>query len=494
MSIKIYRVPLQQINQTDNSMAKKTSSPKILSPENYIRQRARTLPLFECLINDGWNNNGIANIIVSREHINGNITVCFYLVDLLCLGVKDTFFRFNISKWEYDEMIKKYTENMPMSVVEYNLVHNIIFAALEFAEEIGFKPHKDFESITQYMLEEDDEKIPLIDIACGGKNGKPYYVQGEMDSDAKAKQILNHLDKEVGPNNYDYLLSDEMDEDFDDEDFDDEDIDDEPGEDDFKNNYSENYSEYLSNTFEENAKLFIELTNFLDEDDSLDEKSSLPDSAKLIALIDILEKDLLDKDLVDEWVKKWEEESQKIQVTDLISRETLGLTPDQPFTEKDLNYLTNADEEKRLKYMRKKWGKIPLVVYHEIMLEENGDKRLKKIKEYSDKYPDFPLLKAEFLMEQFQNKMIVPDETWLEFSNLFPFRQTISYREFYELALLRFYYFIYEKNLEGFSSIMSSFDPYDEMPEDLLFLIQIFYLSGHLPLLRGAVLQKITSH
>jgi len=82
-------------------------------------------------------------------------------------------------------------------------------------------------------------------------------------------------------------------------------------------------------------------------------------------------------------VKKWEEESQKIQVTDLISRETLGLTPDQPFTEKDLNYLTNADEEKRLKYMRKKWGKIPLVVYHEIMLEENGDKRSKRLKNIS---------------------------------------------------------------------------------------------------------------
>jgi len=86
---------------------------------------------------------------------------------------------------------------------------------------------------------------------------------------------------------------------------------------------------------------------------------------------------------VDGWVKKWEEESQKIQVTDLISRETLGLTPDQPFTEKDLNYLTNADEEKRLKYMRKKWGKIPLVVYHEIMLEENGDKRSKRLKNIS---------------------------------------------------------------------------------------------------------------
>ena len=55
----------------------------------------------------------------------------------------------------------------------------------------------------------------------------------------------------------------------DDEDFDDEDIDDEElGDEDFE----DNYSKYLSNSFEENAKLFIELTNFLDEDDEDEEE------------------------------------------------------------------------------------------------------------------------------------------------------------------------------------------------------------------------------
>lgn len=470
-------------------MAKKQTSTKILSPENYIRQRARNLPLYQCLINDGWNDHGIANIIVSREHINGNITACFYLVDLFCLGVKDTFFRFNISKWEYDGMIEKFTETMPMSVVEYNLVHNIIFAALEFAEEIGFNPHKDFESITQYMLEEDDEKIPLIDIACGGKNGKPHYIQGEMDSDAKARQILNHLDKKVGPNNYYYLLAtelDEIDEDFDDEDTDDE----EGGEDDFENNYSE----YLSNSFEENAKLFIEFTNFLDKDELLNDDSFMPDATKLMALTDVLKKDIVNKDLVDEWLKKWQEESEKIQITDLFSRESLGLAPDQPFTDKDLNYLTTANKEKMLKYMRKKWGKIPLVLYYEIMDEENENKRAKKIKEYFNKYPDFPLLKTQFLMEQFKNKMIVPDETWLEFSEFFPSRETISYSEFYILELLRLSYFMSHDNLEGFISIMLSLDLYEEMPEDLLLAIEMFFAGGQLSLLRNAVLQRINSH
>ena len=472
-------------------MTKKQTRQQILSPENYIRQRARNLPLSQCLINDGWDDSGLAYIIISREHINGNLTVCFYLVDLLCLGVKDTFFRFNISKWEYDEMIEKFTETMSMSVVEYNLVHNIIFAALEFAEEIGFKPHKDFESITQYMLEEDDEKIPLIDIACGDENGRPYYIQGEIDSDAKARQILNHLDKEVGPNNYDYLLSDEMDEDFDDEGIDDEGIDDEGIDD---KDFEDNYSEYLSNSFEENAKLFLEFTNFLDENELLNDDSFIPDATKLMVLIDVLKKDIVKKDLVDEWLKKWKEESEKIQIADLISRESLGLAPDQPFTEKDLNYLTTANKEKMLKYIRKKWGKIPFVLYYEIIDEKNKNKRAKKVKEYFDKYPDFPLLKAQFLMEQFKNKMIVPDETWLEFSEFFPFRETISYSEFYILELLRLCYFMSHNNLEGFISIMLSLDLYEGIPEDLLLAIEMFFIGGQLSLLRTAVLQKITSH
>ena len=35
----------------------KTSKGKViqmLSPENYIRQKARTLPVYECMVNSGW--------------------------------------------------------------------------------------------------------------------------------------------------------------------------------------------------------------------------------------------------------------------------------------------------------------------------------------------------------------------------------------------------------------------------------------------------------
>jgi len=136
-------------------MAKNTGGKVIqmLSPENYIRKKARSLPIQECTINSSWEETNLAQISIARIHTNGNITCCFYLIDLLCLGVKDTHYIFNRSLLEYQEQMAAVDEKMPVQHVKYALVHNIILAGIEFAEEYGFKPHKDYTSITQFMLE-----------------------------------------------------------------------------------------------------------------------------------------------------------------------------------------------------------------------------------------------------------------------------------------------------------------------------------------------------
>ena len=72
---------------------KKKPQPQLLSPENYIRQKARNLSIYECLINDDWKKMGSANVVIARIHTNGNLTVGAYLVDLLCMGVKDTVYQ-----------------------------------------------------------------------------------------------------------------------------------------------------------------------------------------------------------------------------------------------------------------------------------------------------------------------------------------------------------------------------------------------------------------
>jgi len=194
------------MSKSKKSKAKQTKIP--LSPETYIRKKARTLPLFECIINSEWKDEGLATIIVARKHVNGNLTLGLYLVDLYCLGVKDSFYKFNISQGEYENIKDEFYENLTIKTCNYVLAHNIIYGAVEYADELGFKPDKDFLRLTVNILEEDDERIELMDIEFG-LNGKPCLVTNPENN---YKREIAHLEKTVGPGNYQviYLDSDDF--------------------------------------------------------------------------------------------------------------------------------------------------------------------------------------------------------------------------------------------------------------------------------------------
>jgi len=194
---------------------KKAKMAKMLSPENYIRQRARNLPIDECWVNKDWKEDGLANLTVARKHTNGNFTIGIYLVDLKCLGIKDAHALFNLYPQEYLEILDQHRMKFEIEKIEYTLAHNIIYAGLEYAQEYGFKPHKDFE-LAKYIIEEDTEDIELIEIDCGGDEGQPLYIRGPLDSDIRAAQIIAQLEKTAGSGNFEYIYSelDDMDNDI----------------------------------------------------------------------------------------------------------------------------------------------------------------------------------------------------------------------------------------------------------------------------------------
>lgn len=186
-------------------MIKKKSHILQMSPENYIRLRIRNLPIHQCLINSDWKELGVANIMISRQHKNGNITACLYFVDLYCLGIKNSFYRFNISQKEYNEMAEKMKCSISVIEIDYPLVHNIIYSAWTYADNLKFTQNLDFLYTTFYMLNHDeDENIPYIDIKCG-LNGKPCYVRGSSDNNTTVKRVINHLTQKMGIGNFKFV-------------------------------------------------------------------------------------------------------------------------------------------------------------------------------------------------------------------------------------------------------------------------------------------------
>ena len=105
------------------------------------------------------------------------------------------------------------------------MAHNIIYGAIAYAEDLGFKPEKDW-ALSQFILEEDTEDIELIEVEFG-KDGKPCFINGPFDN---INSVLAKLNKSVGEGNYEFIMID-GDDDF--YGFDDDDDDDFEEEDDF---------------------------------------------------------------------------------------------------------------------------------------------------------------------------------------------------------------------------------------------------------------------
>jgi len=182
-----------------------------LSPKQYIQTRARTLPVYKCFVNKDWESAHMAQVIVMRRHVNGNITTGIYLVDLLCLGVKDATYFFNEPEAEIEERFGDDFNEMFMQV-DYTLAHNIVYAGHDFALEYDIKPHPDF-AIAKFILEEDDDTVELIDIEVG-QEGKPHLVvrHAGQNRDALAK-----LRKNAGEGNYLYTIAADLDNNYDEE-------------------------------------------------------------------------------------------------------------------------------------------------------------------------------------------------------------------------------------------------------------------------------------
>lgn len=454
---------------------------QMLSPENYIRKKVRTLPIYECLVRSDWEETKLTTVTVARNHTNGNITVCSYLVDLLCLGVKDSMYLFNVPVHKYEEFKEKVNGEMEMTEVDYALAHNIVYAGVEFAEEFGFKPHKDFESVTKYMLEEDTEDIELIEIECGNE-GRPVYMQGPFDDDAKARRIIAQLEKNAGPGNYEYIEGfDEFDDDdeFDDEaEYDDDDDD---------------VNEFSEMAFEEKRELFLGMSpkmNDMDEDEG----------KRFVNLVDSIVDDLVD---VDQYNKFYEEflEMLNIEVDENeIPDQLLGIRSGAQTISDELKnrflaiyQLINENPElgdEELKLFQKEVIGVPGVYFLELLLlqMENSSKYPKKIKEYARNYPHYPLIQILWATEQViteKNNKKIPGYPF-KLETLFPDRQTIHpIEQFYTLML---YAFVSGtemdiNKIEAFSSVLWEFDLPAEQGMVLMSAISIFkinYLTAHI--------------
>ena len=174
---------------------------------------SRELPIYECLINPSWREDGLATILVSRRQPDSQIVCGVYMVDILCLGLKNTFCNADVSELEYKTKVRpRMNQNKEMVECSIPLAHHIVYGGIEFARQFGFEPHKDFK-LSRHVLDDRDSIQPCAENVEFGKDGEPMFVAGPYDD---AERIMRQLESKAGGGNFSFISG--FDEDLFDED------------------------------------------------------------------------------------------------------------------------------------------------------------------------------------------------------------------------------------------------------------------------------------
>ncbi len=189
------RTERKQVRKQENVL-------QVLSPLRYVRQ-ARSYPIEGCWVQQDWDEGGLAVVAIARRQPNGNIVFGNYLVDLYCLGLKDTYFNADIpsSQFQHEFLPKMFRSAGKPIKISPDLAHEIIYGGIEYANQFGFRPHSDYK-LSQFILDPTDMH-PRTGKVEFGKDGKPFFVQGPHDN---VDAILRQLERIAGQGNYHYLM------------------------------------------------------------------------------------------------------------------------------------------------------------------------------------------------------------------------------------------------------------------------------------------------
>jgi hypothetical protein len=175
---------------------------------------------FECLLNAGWSTGlkitehpewhepstdestgGLVTVLAARRRQHRrSATACVYLLDVYCLGVKNTIGPDNLD----EQRLRRLTDHVfsgyqpPPIAAPIDLVRDLVFGAADYAHRLGFAPHPDFEQARGHLGPWNGPSAITF-----GREGKPTYISGPYDN---TDHVLRTLRRAVGHKGFNYTI------------------------------------------------------------------------------------------------------------------------------------------------------------------------------------------------------------------------------------------------------------------------------------------------
>jgi hypothetical protein len=144
---------------------------------------------------------GVACVLVATPDGRGTQSVCGYLVDTWCLGVKHAIGPKRMRPREFDAFKRQYFGQWRSDGIQapLELAQHLVLGAIDYARSLGFEPHPDFRHVRRALGSWDGPSAITF-----GMNGKPLYVNGPYED---PQRVLATLEHSVGRDGFHYSVS-----------------------------------------------------------------------------------------------------------------------------------------------------------------------------------------------------------------------------------------------------------------------------------------------
>jgi hypothetical protein len=135
---------------------------------------------------------GVALVIVARADRHDRVTVCGWLVDTFCLGVKNATGPAAMRGRDLPQFVRTYFMAFPAGGLgaPIALAHELVLGAVEYAAGLGLSPAPAFAPTRAHLGELTDPRAITF-----GREGRPLYVPGPYDDSI---EIMRTLESSVG--------------------------------------------------------------------------------------------------------------------------------------------------------------------------------------------------------------------------------------------------------------------------------------------------------
>ena len=161
--------------------------------------RAVQAPIQHCFLTESLFEIGIGTLVVARGATHHHVAIGSFLIDVFCLGIKDVAFQ-RLEGEEFEMYMDRTDLGSPTVSVDPRYARKLLREVAAWSQSIGFAPHRDFTAVERIF---GDVTADASDASFQfGRDGKPVYIPGPMDTAPLIRQRVEQLRKHLGDDGF----------------------------------------------------------------------------------------------------------------------------------------------------------------------------------------------------------------------------------------------------------------------------------------------------